>query len=191
MDECYIQAGKTQKTARPGDLRRFRSNGGANTRTGREMPSSLVKYPGGPMPKTYFKIYPGRQLVSIHWAGVPSVEEWYKMIELVLGHPDYRRGMSFITYRAGSHKAITATYVRGVLQALELRSQWMMPLNIAMVAPAAATFGMARMAETLAESTTICLRAFKRTREAMQWLDAPRAHVHGGFHASRQLAVAV
>jgi hypothetical protein len=143
------------------------------------------------MPKTYFKIYPGRQLVSIHWAGVPKVEEWYNIIELVLGHPAYRRGMGLITYRAGSHSAITPTYVRGVLQALELRSQWMNPLNIAVVAPAAATFGMARMAETLAESTTLCVKAFRRTRDALQWLEAQRLHVNGGFHAPRQLAVAV
>jgi hypothetical protein len=143
------------------------------------------------MAKTYFKIYPDRQLVSIHWAGVPSVEAWYNIIELVLGHPDYRRGMSLISCRAGSHSAITPTYVRGVLQALELRSQWMNPLNIAVVAPASATFGMARMAETLAESTTVCVRAFKRTRDALKWLDTPRPQVQGGLHASRQLAVAV
>lgn len=143
------------------------------------------------MPKTYFKIYPERQLVSIHWAGVPRVEDWYDVIELILGHPDYRRGMGLLTYRAGSHSVITPTYVRGVLQALEHRSQWMQPLSIAMVTPEASTFGMARMAEMLAESTTVCLRAFKRPREALEWLKAPLPFVYAGFDPSRQLAMAM
>jgi hypothetical protein len=143
------------------------------------------------MPTTCFKIYPDRQLVSIHWAGIPKVEEWSNVIERVLSHSEYRRGMSFISYRAGSHSAITPPYVRGVLQALEHRSQWMTPLNIAVVAPESATFGMARMAETLAESTTICVRAFRRTRDALRWLEAPPPHAHGVFHSPRALAIAV
>ena len=142
------------------------------------------------MPETYFKIYPKRQLVSIHWAGVPSIEAWYKIIELVLGNPDYRRGMSLITFRAGSHSAITPAFVRGVLAAFEHRAQWMNPLSIAVVAPETCTFGMARMAETLAESTTICLRAFRRPREALQWLKAPLPYVHAGSYPSRALAMA-
>jgi hypothetical protein len=136
------------------------------------------------MPKTCFKIYPERQLVSIHWAGVPTVEEWYNTIELILGHPDYRREMSLITYRAGSHREITPAFVRGVLHAFEHRSQWMNPMRIAVVAPEAATFGMARMAETLAETTPVCVRAFRRSREALQWLQAPLRYAHVGFDAS-------
>jgi len=142
------------------------------------------------MPKTYFKIYPNRQLVSIHWAGVPSVQAWYDIIERIIGHPGYRRGMSMITYRAGSHGAITTAFVRGVLQAFEHRSQWMDPLSIAVVAPETSGFGMARMAETLAESTTICLRAFRRPREALQWLKAPLPYVHSVLSPSRELAMA-
>jgi len=141
------------------------------------------------MPKTCFKIYPQRQLVSIHWAGVPTVEAWYDMIELVLAHPDYRRGMSLITYRAGSHREITPAFVRGVLHAFEHRSAWMNPVTIAVVAPEAATFGMARMAEVLAEPTTICVRAFKRPREALQWLQTPVGYALGGCDPSRALAM--
>ena len=138
------------------------------------------------MDKTCFKIYPERRVVSIHWAVVPRVEDWYDIIEQILGHPDYRRGMGLLSYLAGSHSAITPTYVRGVLQALEHRSQWMQPLTIAKVAPEAATFGMARMAEMLAETTTVRLRAFRRPREALQWLQAPLPHVDAGFDAPPQ-----
>jgi hypothetical protein len=143
------------------------------------------------MPTTCFKIYPDRQLVSIQWAGVPKVEDWDHIIERVLSHSQYRRGMSLITYRAGSHSAITPTYVRGVLHALEQRSQWMNPLNIAVVAPEAATFGMARMAEALADSTTVCVRAFKRTRDALRWLEVARPHAYGALHSPLALAIAV
>jgi hypothetical protein len=66
----------------------------------------------------------------------------------------------------------------------------MNPLSIAVVAPETSTFGMARMAETLAESTAICVRAFRRPREALQWLGAPHPHVHGAFHPARELAMA-
>jgi hypothetical protein len=142
------------------------------------------------MPKTYFKIYPERQLVSIRWAGVPSVQEWYDIIERIIGHSGYRRGMNMITYRPGSHSAITPAFVRGVLQAFEHRSKWMNPLSVAVVAPETCGFGMARMAETLAESTTICLRAFRRPREALEWLKAPLPYAHSGFHPSRELAIA-
>ncbi|HWL38672.1 MAG TPA: hypothetical protein VNO75_00370 [Gemmatimonadaceae bacterium] len=134
------------------------------------------------MPATTFKIYPKRQLVSIHWSGSPVIEQWYDVIERILAHPDYRRGMNLITHRTGGANTITPDFVRDVLLMLEGRAARMTPMSIAVLAPAAYDFGMARMMETLSESAAIVVRAFRRPREAMEWLKSPVRYHHSGEH---------
>jgi hypothetical protein len=142
------------------------------------------------MPKTYFKIYPDRQLVSIHWAGVPRASGWYDIVDRIIKHPDYRRGMNLISYRAGYHDGITPDSVREFLGVFEHRSANMTPVSVAIVAPNPCAFGMARMAETLSETAAVIVRAFRRPREALQWLKAPVRYDHG-IPSMHLLAVAV
>lgn len=120
-----------------------------------------------------FTVYPTRNLVSIHWKGAPSVQDWYDVVERIIGDPHYRRGMNLLTYRDGQLEPVTAEYVRGVLAVLERRADRLSPVSLAVVAPTAVDFGMARMMETLSDTASIVVRAFKRPREAMEWLKNP------------------
>jgi len=77
---------------------------------------------------------------------------------------------------------MTSLYVREVLNVLERRSGRMTPTSLAIVAPAASDFGMARMMEILSETGTIVVRAFMRPRDAVEWLKDPvRYEHHGGM----------
>jgi hypothetical protein len=120
-----------------------------------------------------FKIYPKRHLVSIQWTSAPSTNDWYDITESILEHPDYECGMSLIAYRGGTLAPVTSDQVRQVLAVFERRGGRMAPVSLAIVAPALCDFGMARMMETLSETASIVVRAFRRPREAMEWLKYP------------------
>ncbi len=137
------------------------------------------------MPANYFKIHPKRNLVSIRWLGEPMIQDWYDVLERILGHADYQRGMNLITYRTGHVGPITSVFVREVLHVIERCLERMTPVSMAIVAPVSSDFGMARMMETLSDNEAFVVRAFKRPREAMEWLKAPIRYEHKGqqsFH---------
>lgn len=129
------------------------------------------------MPANSYKIYPKRDLVSIQWKGEPSIQDWYDVIERILGNPKYRRGMNFITSRGGPN-GVTTDYVREVLNVLERRAGRMTPTSLAIVAPRPSDFGMARMMEILSETGAIVVRAFMRPRDAVIWLKDPVRYEH-------------
>ena len=134
------------------------------------------------MPTTNFRIYPKRKLVSIYWTAAPSIQDWHDVIERILGHPEYKRGMNFITRRDGMQTGVTTDYVRQVLDVLERRSGRLTPVSLAIVAPGLFEFGMARMMESFSESVSIIVRAFRRPREAIEWLKHPvRYEGHGNL----------
>lgn len=125
------------------------------------------------MPSRSFEIDPERQLVSIRWMFAPSVQDWYDITECILGHPGYQPGMNLIAYRDETLGPVTSDQVRQVLSVLDRRSGRMTPLSLAIVAPESCDFGMARMMETLSESRSIVVRAFRGSGEAMEWLKHP------------------
>jgi hypothetical protein len=130
------------------------------------------------MPANSFKIYPKRQLVSIQWTFAPSIQDWYDLTERIIEHPDYEPGMKLIAYRGGTLAPVTSEHVRQILAVLEWRSARMEPIVLAIVAPGTCDYGMARMMETLSEAATIVVRAFRRPREAIQWLKDPVRYEH-------------
>lgn len=125
------------------------------------------------MPSRSFTIDPTRQLVSIRWTFAPSVQDWYDITECILGHRDYVPGMKLIAYREESLKPVTMDHVRQVLDVLDRRSERMVPMSLAIVAPDSCSFGMARMMETLSESRSIVVRAFRHSGDAIEWLAHP------------------
>ncbi|MDB4869871.1 MAG: hypothetical protein JWL97_875 [Gemmatimonadales bacterium] len=130
------------------------------------------------MPAHSFKIYPKRKLISIQWTFAPSIQDWYDVTDRILEHPDYQPGMRMIAYRRGTLPPITSDHVRQVLALLERRSGRMQPVVLAIVAPGPCDFGMARMMETLSETASIVVRAFRRPREAIEWLKDPVRYDH-------------
>lgn len=137
------------------------------------------------MPANSFRLYPKRNLVLIDWSFTPSIPDLYDLLERVTGHPDYQRGMNFLTCRCGGRTPVTPDYVRSVLGVLEARSSYIGPASVAVVAFAPSDFGMARMMETLSETASVVVRAFRRPSDAMEWLKNPVPFAH-----ARRLAVA-
>jgi hypothetical protein len=137
------------------------------------------------MPSHSFEICRNKQLVSIHWKFAPSVQDWYDITECILGHRDYQSGMNLIAYRDEGLEPATTDHVRQVLAVLARRSERMVPVSLAIVAPMPCDFGMARMMETLSESAAIVVRAFKHSADAIEWLENP---VRYEYHSA--LAVA-
>ncbi|HEV7595325.1 MAG TPA: hypothetical protein VGO33_10025 [Gemmatimonadaceae bacterium] len=125
------------------------------------------------MPAQGFKIYPKRQLVSIQWKFAPTTRDWYDVTGRILDSPDYEPGMRMIAYRGGTLAPVTSDHVRQVLAVLERRSARMEPVILAIVAPGLCDFGMARMMESLSETASVVVRAFRRPREAIEWLKDP------------------
>jgi hypothetical protein len=130
------------------------------------------------MPAHSFKIYPKRKLVSINWTFAPSIQDWYDVTECILGHRDYEPGMNLIAYSGGTFAPMTTDYVRQVLEVFERRAGRMAPVSFAVVAPGQCDYGMARMMETLSETASVVVRAFRRPREAIEWLKCPLPYEH-------------
>ena len=54
----------------------------------------------------------------------------------------------------------------------------MAPISLAIIAPGQCDYGMARMMETLSETASVVVRAFRRPREAIEWLKSPLPYQH-------------
>ena len=130
------------------------------------------------MPAHNFKIYQKRKLVSIHWTCSPSIPDWYDVTERILGHVDYEPGMSLLAYRGGTLAPDRTDHVRQVLAVFEGRAGRMAPITLAIIAPRQCDYGMARMMETFSETASIVVRAFRRPREAIEWLKSPLPYQH-------------
>ena len=131
-----------------------------------------------PMSRNSFNIYPDENLVSIRWDQAPLVRNWYHVLQRILMHVDYRRGMRLITFSDGKWEPVTREHVQQVLYILECQSNRMSPMSMAVVAPAACDFGMARMMEALSERTPIVVRAFTCRSKAVEWLRNPVRYEH-------------
>jgi hypothetical protein len=131
-----------------------------------------------PLPANNFKIYPKRKLVSIQWTSAPSVQDWYDVTDRILEHVDYERGMSLLAFRGGTLAPVTTDHVKQVLAVFERRAGRMAPVSLAIIAPGHCDYGMARMMETLSETASVVVRAFRRPREAIEWLKSPVPYHH-------------
>lgn len=120
-----------------------------------------------------FRIYPKRNLVSVRWIRAASTQDWYDVVEQIIGHPLYQRGMNFITSRRGFVSGVTPDQVREILNVFESRAGRITPASLAIVASADFDFGVARMMESLSETAVIIVRAFRRPRDAVEWLKNP------------------
>jgi hypothetical protein len=120
-----------------------------------------------------FRIYPKRNLVSVRWIRAASSEDWFDVLEQIIEHPLYRRGMNFITSRRGLTSGVSPDQVREILNVFEVRAGRITPASLAIVASADYDFGVARMMESLSETAQIVVRAFRRPRDAVEWLKNP------------------
>jgi hypothetical protein len=120
------------------------------------------------MPGLFYKIDRQHGVVHILGPEATSPAEFEAVLEEVVADPEFDQTFGFIRDRSGLAAPPTEWIRRAVeivAQFPELRrSRW------AIVVTSAANYGMYRMAQMLADATTIEVSVFRRLDEAEQWL---------------------
>lgn len=100
----------------------------------------------------------------------PSVEDWEEMLDRVSADPLFQPGFSLLSDRRHLMVEPDAVYVRATIEAVAARRDAFGSSRFAVLTSHLATYGMARMAEALAENRGIQWRVFMDPGEATQWL---------------------
>jgi hypothetical protein len=115
-----------------------------------------------------------RRVVTLSPQGVPSVEDWEDVLDRVAADPLFRRGFGVLSDRRHLHTEPDATYVRATIDAVFARRAAFGESRFAILTSHLATFGMARMAEALADNRGIAWRVFMDESEIWKWLASER-----------------
>lgn len=126
-------------------------------------------FPPAAMPFSV-EIDPGRRLVLLRPDVQPTLQDWVDVIDRAMEDPDFQPGFSFLSDRRHIAEPPSKEYVRGSIDALAVRSARLGPgCRVAVVTAHEATFGMARMAEALAEPREVTFRVFRDYEQGVRW----------------------
>ena len=117
-----------------------------------------------------YAIDPKRHLVVVRPESPPTIEDWKELLDRVAHDPLFKPGFRLLSDRRHLQVEPDAAYVRASIDALEMRRPAFGQSRFAILTLHVATYGMARMAEALAENRGIEWRAFMNELEAMEWL---------------------
>lgn len=121
------------------------------------------------MPFSYV-INPHRRLVTCRPEGPPSTEDWAELLDRIAADPLFKPGYDVLSDRRHLNVEPDARYVRTTIDAVASRSAAFGASRFAVLTLHLATYGMARMAEALAENRGIQWRVFMDEAEANAWL---------------------
>ncbi|MDJ0847078.1 MAG: STAS/SEC14 domain-containing protein [Myxococcota bacterium] len=99
-----------------------------------------------------------------------DVEEIRAFVEALLADPQLRQGLDILSDHSRLAATATTQMVGAVLPLLEKLGARLGRFRCAIVAPEDASFGMARMAGTLAGDGPATVHAFRTLAEAQAWL---------------------
>lgn len=111
-----------------------------------------------------------QHVVTLHFTGATSFEEWQATMDRLLADAAYRPGMCILSDHRDADDVPTAEHVRAVVEYLDRHADAFPGCGWAIIARDLADFGMNRMAEMLAERTHVSFRAFRQLDEARVWL---------------------
>lgn len=117
-----------------------------------------------------YVVDPERRLVIARPESPPTIEDWRELLDRVASDPVFQPGFHLLSDRRHLQVDPDAAYVRASIEALEARNHAFGHSRFAILTLHLATYGMARMAQALAEDRSIECRAFMDEREAMEWL---------------------
>ena len=117
-----------------------------------------------------YEIDPDRRLVIVRPESRPSISDWEDVLDRVAADPGFERGFGLMSDRRHLHVEPDASYVRATIDAVASRRASFGATRFAILTSHLATYGMARMAEALAENRGIEWRVFMEPDEASRWL---------------------
>ncbi len=117
-----------------------------------------------------YVVDPARLLVTLRPECPPTLEDWEDVLDRVAADPLFRRGFHVMSDRLHLQVEPDASYVRTTIEAVAERHAAFGESRFAVLTSHLATYGMARMAEALAENRGIAWRVFMNEAEAVQWL---------------------
>ncbi len=104
-----------------------------------------------------------------------DIEQIRATVEALLAEPEFRPGIDILSDHTSLEATATTQMVGAVLPLLERLGERLGRFRCAIVAPEDASFGMARMAATLASDGPATVHAFRSLPEAEAWLAAEDA----------------
>jgi hypothetical protein len=116
-----------------------------------------------------YEIDSDRRLVIVRPESPPSTGDWEDMLDRVAADPRFQQGFNLLSDRQHLHSEPDAIYVHTTIDAVAARAVFR-STRFAVLTSHLATYGMARMAEALAENRGIEWRVFMDRAEAMRWL---------------------
>jgi hypothetical protein len=121
-----------------------------------------------------YQIDTERNFVSLCWYDFPTLAQLREVVEEVIAHPQYHRGMNFIWDRRPDHtNTADIRYLREAVYYLQLLAEKVGPHAWAIIAHNASDFGKARMLESMSDQGKITIRAFHSRGDAEEWLRNP------------------
>jgi hypothetical protein len=104
--------------------------------------------------------------------GNTTLERWSRLMFDVFADPRYQPGFAILVDCRTATRTPSSDDVRGVVEFITSHRAMLGTSRWAVVVEKAAGFGMARMAETIANMASVDLRAFQSLDEAAAWLSS-------------------
>jgi hypothetical protein len=115
-----------------------------------------------------------QRVVTVRPEGPPSIEDWEDLLDQVAADPLFRPGFHIVSDRRHLQIEPDAAYVRATVEAVVVRRAAFAQSRFAVLTAHLPTYGMARMAEALAENRGIQWRVFTDAQQAEQWFAETR-----------------
>lgn len=120
-----------------------------------------------------YVIDPDHHLVTVRPETHPTAQDWAEVLDRVAADPKFRPGFHVLSNRWHLQVEPDVGYVRATIEAVADRRAAFGRSRFAVLTSHLATYGMARMAEALAENRGIEWRVFMDEAQALAWLAEP------------------
>jgi hypothetical protein len=133
-----------------------------------------------------YRIDQSDMLVRLELSDPLDLEQVQEAVHRLVSDPALRPGLNFISDHSKLDFTATTDFVRAIRTPLIDLVERLGPFRCAIVVPSDASYGMARMAESLTEDIHAEVLAFRSLEEAESWSKAAPRHNTG--QAPRQKA---
>ncbi len=122
------------------------------------------------MSLVYYTIDEHSRLVTLHYGGAPTFQEWTVAMELALADPAHQPGFSILLDRVGGIEPPSAIAIRQVSDFLADRREALGVCRMAAVVEGDEAYDMGQMLEQLSRDTSVTFQVFTDDAAARAWL---------------------
>ncbi len=118
----------------------------------------------------YYTIDERSRLVTLHYGGAPTVQEWAVAMESALADPAHQAGFSILLDRVGGIEAPSAIAIRQVSDFLTTHRGALGACRMAAVVDDEVAYDMGEMLEQLSRDSSVTFQVFTDDAAARAWL---------------------